>query len=315
MLLTNYDDGYNLYRIIRDESTGNVWYNSGKVLEAWGTSGRDASWYGVELDALGGRLHGIEISSDLPAGRYRADFYVRTGEEPNLTNDGYVESQRFIWDGSAEKHIIDTSGRVDVGAVAGDSSLGKYYHAIQLATLTAGEYVQAGGYGIGVLESLTGTNMQTGDIVEVVGASHTNYAAISAFYDTGEDNWVICLDRPLSFAVESDDTINVYTASNHAWPWGARYSDMQYNSDTIGEKLASVESGVKTAIEAAGSYLDFLKNVAEGDAMIDTTSTPWQLVIKKKGTLTELIRKDIKDVSGNNISAVTTVIGQQTEPA
>jgi hypothetical protein len=52
----------------------------------------------------------------------------------------------------------------------------------------------------------------------------------------------------------------------------------------------------------------------EGDATIDITTTPWQLVIKKKGTSTEVVKKDLKDVNGVNIAAVTTVIGQQLEP-
>ena len=83
---------------------------------------------------------------------------------------------------------------------------------------------------------------------------------------------------------------------------------------------AEVDTALDTAIPGAptaGSVNDnmaWIKNVTEGDATVDTGATPWQMVIKKKSTDTELIRKDLKDVSGGNIAATTTVIGQQTEP-
>ena len=65
----------------------------------------------------------------------------------------------------------------------------------------------------------------------------------------------------------------------------------------------------------AGTYLDFLFDVAEGDSYIDTATTPWDAVIHMKGDSgTELVRKELYDVSGGNISSVTTVIGKQLEP-
>lgn len=61
--------------------------------------------------------------------------------------------------------------------------------------------------------------------------------------------------------------------------------------------------------------LEFLNNVTESDAEIDTAPTPWQIVYKKKGTDTELVRKDLKKVDGTNIADITTTIGQHKEPA
>ena len=61
--------------------------------------------------------------------------------------------------------------------------------------------------------------------------------------------------------------------------------------------------------------IDFIKNIQEGDWSIDTTATPWQWVCKIKGTATELIRKDAKDKDGNNITSISQLIGQITEPA
>lgn len=60
--------------------------------------------------------------------------------------------------------------------------------------------------------------------------------------------------------------------------------------------------------------LTFMREVAEGDAVIDTSGTPWQLVVTQRTSGAELIRKDLKDVAGGNVVATSTVIGQQTEP-
>ena len=61
--------------------------------------------------------------------------------------------------------------------------------------------------------------------------------------------------------------------------------------------------------------LDFLKNVAEGDRTIDTEQTPYQGVVKIKSTDTELIRKDLKQADGTNVTSTDHLVGQEVEPA
>lgn len=60
--------------------------------------------------------------------------------------------------------------------------------------------------------------------------------------------------------------------------------------------------------------LILIRDIIEGDASIDTSATPWQLVINKKSTATEKLRKDLNDVDGVSVTAVATVIGQVMEP-
>jgi hypothetical protein len=55
-----------------------------------------------------------------------------------------------------------------------------------------------------------------------------------------------------------------------------------------------------------------IQKLIEADRTIDTTTTPWQLVYKEKGTITELLRQDIKDTAGADVTATTQVIGQLT---
>jgi hypothetical protein len=57
-----------------------------------------------------------------------------------------------------------------------------------------------------------------------------------------------------------------------------------------------------------------LHDILEGDIEIDTAQTPWQMVVKKRGTSTELMRKDLKDTAAANITAVTSVVGSIKDP-
>jgi hypothetical protein len=66
---------------------------------------------------------------------------------------------------------------------------------------------------------------------------------------------------------------------------------------------------------ATQATADFIKNVLEADAEVDTTTTPWQLVIKHKTTGAVLIRKALKDVNGAGIISTATIIGQHKEPS
>lgn len=93
-----------------------------------------------------------------------------------------------------------------------------------------------------------------------------------------------------------------------AWIQDIRY--LLYGYESGGLHIALEDQVV--AFDPAD--VTWIKNVLEGDAKIDTTVTPWNLVIYVKGTSTELIRKELKDISGTDLTAITTVIGQQVEP-
>jgi len=58
-----------------------------------------------------------------------------------------------------------------------------------------------------------------------------------------------------------------------------------------------------------------IKDILEGDEAIDTGAAPYQRVVTHKTTEAELIRKDLKDIDGNDITNINTVIGSMEEPA
>lgn len=59
----------------------------------------------------------------------------------------------------------------------------------------------------------------------------------------------------------------------------------------------------------------WLKQVAEGDTVVDTTKTPWEIVVKIKGTATELIRKKLYTATGAAVTSTTQLVGKMLESA
>ncbi|MGD8237837.1 MAG: hypothetical protein PVH68_04755 [Armatimonadota bacterium] len=83
-------------------------------------------------------------------------------------------------------------------------------------------------------------------------------------------------------------------------------------ADSVLEEVLADHSGTAGSLAEA---VELVADILEGDVTIDTTTTPWQLVVKEKGTSTELVRKDLKQADGTNVTSTDHLVGQQTEPA
>jgi len=197
--------------------------------------------------------------------------------------------------------------------------------------------------GIGYSLTLTATEMQAARIVVyIVDAATKVYLDTALVIETyGHASAMHIFD--LSVATQN---VNISTISNNAITAAAINTDAITAAKVAADAISKIQSGitpshVKIAIEAAGSslariladtnelqtddiptslaalntLLTFVKNVTEADVSIDKSGTPYQLVVKIKGTDTELIRKDIADVDGNDLASTATVIGRLTEPA
>jgi hypothetical protein len=114
----------------------------------------------------------------------------------------------------------------------------------------------------------------------------------------------------------------------------SQYSNVTSVLGTANSVLAKLD----TAVELDGAVYRFTENALEeapsgtgGDATeanqtamlavliaqreIDTTATPWQLVLKDRTTGAELYRFDLKDSSGDAVAAIDTFVASQTTPA
>ena len=91
--------GKNLYVCVFNTS-GNVWYVTGEVFEAWGTSARDADDYDIALTDKSGSLYLGSWDSNLTtAGFYYIIFYKRAGANP-ADGDYAIGHEEGYWNGS-----------------------------------------------------------------------------------------------------------------------------------------------------------------------------------------------------------------------
>ena len=96
----DYDSGNTLYAIIRN-SSGQVWYLTGQVFEAWGTGGRTAADYAIALTDKGGNKYVGDFDTNISAGRYTIQAFLQTGANP-ADSDGLAGSGEIVWTGKGE---------------------------------------------------------------------------------------------------------------------------------------------------------------------------------------------------------------------
>ena len=90
--------GYTLYAVIRNIS-GQVWYITGEVFEAWGTGGRTAADYDIALTEYHGSYIG-DFDTNIDAGRYDVQVFRQAAGAPADT-DPMVGVTQISWSGSA----------------------------------------------------------------------------------------------------------------------------------------------------------------------------------------------------------------------
>ncbi len=78
-------------------------------------------------------------------------------------------------------------------------------------------------------------------------------------------------------------------------------------ADAVLLELVADHSGTAGSLAA---LIELVKDIAEADTVIDTSdSAQWVLIFNKKGTSTEIMRKNLKDINGAAVTATTAVLG------
>ncbi len=90
-------------------------------------------------------------------------------------------------------------------------------------------------------------------------------------------------------------------------------------TDALVTSLHSTTDGliitVDGVVDSILTLATFMRDVMEGDLWTNTATTPWRSEVRSKGTASALIEKELFEVDGDDIVAVTQRIGQQTEPS
>jgi len=81
-----YPSGSTVYACVRN-AAGLVWYVAGSVFEAWGTAGRTAADYAITMTGDAGDLYVGSMDTDIGAGRYDVQVFLRAGGAPADADD------------------------------------------------------------------------------------------------------------------------------------------------------------------------------------------------------------------------------------
>lgn len=108
-IYADYETGNTLYAVIRNKA-GEVWYVNGNIFETWGTDGRDAADYCINLVDKSGSLFVGDFDVNVPSGKYYIQIFIQDGALPD-DSDNLVKSQEFLWSGTgritSEKILIN----------------------------------------------------------------------------------------------------------------------------------------------------------------------------------------------------------------
>ena len=112
----NFVTGQTLYAC-RFQTDGNVFLTSGASDEVWGTGGRDADDYDVQMteeDSCGHYKADFDASSNIAAGVYHVVVYLQSGANP-VDADVALAQGEIYWDGTNEitlSTIVGSMGQV-----------------------------------------------------------------------------------------------------------------------------------------------------------------------------------------------------------
>lgn len=100
-ILFSGDLGQAYFVCLRRVSDFHVWYSTGTTFEAWGTSSRDKSDYGMEATDQGGGVYTVDAPGSLAAGRYLIQVFRQYGDDP-ADDDTFDGAFIFEWDGTQQ---------------------------------------------------------------------------------------------------------------------------------------------------------------------------------------------------------------------
>ena len=96
----DYASGNTLYAVVRN-GAGAVWHPAGQTFEVWGTGGRTANDYHINLADKNGSRHVGDFDAAIPAGRYSVQVFLQAGANP-ANGDTIVACHEMVWSGTGQ---------------------------------------------------------------------------------------------------------------------------------------------------------------------------------------------------------------------
>jgi len=297
-----------------------IFNTAGQVAVTAGTSFEDwvaADTYDIELIEVGDSGHFVgTFPSAIAAGLYGVGARERAGTNPANTDEKVGPATDFEWDGSAEITRSSVDALIDAIKVKTDF----------LPSATAGEET-----GIMLTNHITAdSGVVEASVEQFLGTAITETTpgyvadAFTDLYDIATT--VIANVQTAAFNALNTEVEDLPTpASIMSFVKTGYVATIAMDTLTKASgpgDLAAVKS-ITDAIPDAGALTALLASIAiidtaaaaiqgdvEADIIIVTSTTPWEVHYRTKGTETVRFKKQLKDITGADITAVTSIIGQ-----
>jgi hypothetical protein len=253
-----------------------------------------------------------------------------------ITDTGYTTlkatitrpTDRYVWDTTGTPAFeIATSVTYANRAVALTEDTGNlgYYYADFPATITAGAYViriydDSDEDGLESTDpSITNFTIDWNGTVE----AWNNNTRVTDFGTTSEDTLTLGQLRVDASTIYGGIYVTNDTGSGVQIESSGGYGLNIASAISDGVRLSGETNALNTTdVIKAGSWfgqwvanaldLTNVKKILEADTYVDTTTTPWTLEYREKGTATVIHKKSLYQVTGANVTSSNQPVGRQT---
>lgn len=182
--------------------------------------------------------------------------------------------------------------------------------------------VESGYYDFDLLQAETNGNIL--DLIPVSGTADVQVIGVPGRVFTVPPSFQALAVGNLDASVNSRLATAGYTAPDNAGiaTAAAAASAAATDAGQVNSRLPAnpaSEENVSLRLATAGytapdnATIAAIEKLVGADWIIDTAVSPWQLVLRERGTAVELLRKNLRDVNGTAITAATQIIGQQLQ--
>jgi len=321
-----------LYVRIMDEANDEFYSTVAADYEAWQDG--HVTNYDVALTEVGtSGVYKFTIpAADAEARRLLIVAYRNA--TPSIT-DVPIGAAEVVYNGSAEEFVIDLNGRTDVGQflsnavvisggypdvntelVVGDTpmSTNDAADAVWDEVLTGATHNIPTSAGKRLRQAEDATVVHDGTAQGAGGGNNTIQLDADAnptdnFY---EEDWVVIESGTGAGQMRHIDTYDGTTkiaTVGRDWFTNPNATSVFLILGRSSVHVHEIETNALAQINAVDNLV-LTKKIAECDMKIDKSSTPWVIVFYEKGTATEIMKKKLLDIDGNNVAASNVVVGR-----
>lgn len=123
--------------------------------------------------------------------------------------------------------------------------------------------------------------------------------------------WAAASRTLTAFGFTVNTTANITESAILTAAGAAKAAAESADAKLTNQRLETLDAAAQeTTVNAVSDLAELLIDLIQADQEIDTATVPWSLVYKRAGTQTELLRKRLKTVTGDNLTSTDSIPGR-----